>query len=232
MKESKTIHFFHQLGAMPRFFIALTPAAIVFFLTNSKSTTIQSISVWISFALATLFLEGITMFTAHPREITHIVKKQDFSRILIFLIILVASFVSLFAIVALLRRLPGAGEKGYYYHIALFVGSVVSSWFLIHTVFTFRYAHLFYTGDDKEYGVDKKHRGGLIFPNDKTPDYLDFAYFSFVIGMTFQVSDVQISSSSIRRLALLHGLLSFLFNTVILAISINIIAGLIQKTPS
>jgi len=68
---------------------------------------------------------------------------------------------------------------------------------------------------------------GLEFPNQKAPDFLDFAYFSFVIGMTCQVSDVQVSSQGIRRLALVHGLLSFLFNTVILALSINLASSLL-----
>lgn len=80
-----------------------------------------------------------------------------------------------------------------------------------------------------EPGIQKKESGGLAFPNDPEPDYLDFAYFSFVVGMTFQVSDVQITSSQIRRLALLHGLLSFGYNTVIVALSINIISGFIKK---
>lgn len=168
------------------------------------------------------------MTTAHPQEITIIAKNQDFSRWLIFLIILVASVVSLIAIVLLLRALPTPGQKGYYYHIALFLSSVTCSWVLIHTIFTIRYAHLFYTSK-KEDAVEKEHRGGLDFPNEKRPDYLDFAYFSFVIGMTFQVSDVTISSANIRRLVLLHGLISFVFNTTIVALIINIIAGLIQK---
>lgn len=227
--ESKIIHALHLLPALARFVIALALAAAVFFITKEKSPPVRFMSVWVAFALANLFLYWLTMFTAHPDEITHIAKGQDSSLSLIFLIILVASFISLFAIVLLLRILPNAKDPGYYFHTALSIGSVACSWFLIHTLFTFRYAHLFYTCESEEDAIKKKHRGGLIFPNDKTPDYLDFAYFSFVIGMTFQVSDVQVSSSTIRRLALLHGLLSFLFNTVILALSINIIAGLVQK---
>ena len=70
------------------------------------------------------------------------------------------------------------------------------------------------------------YMGGLIFPGEDKPDYLDFAYFSFVLGMTFQVSDIQISSKPLRKLALLHGILSFGFNTIIVALTINIIAGL------
>ena len=85
------------------------------------------------------------------------------------------------------------------------------------------YAHGFYSdGDQSSFG-------GLEFPNEKEPDFLDFAYFSFVIGMTCQVSDVQISSQEMRRLALVHGLLSFLFNTLILALAINLASGLFSS---
>jgi uncharacterized membrane protein len=73
-----------------------------------------------------------------------------------------------------------------------------------------------------------KHIGGLEFPGDAQPDYLDFAYFSFVLGMTFQVSDVQITSHRLRRVALLHSIISFFFTTVILALSINLLASLAQ----
>jgi uncharacterized membrane protein len=102
--------------------------------------------------------------------------------------------------------------------------AVIESWLLIHTVFTLRYAHVFYRLE-QEADVEGSD-GGLIFPGGDNPDYEDFAYFSFVIGMTCQVSDVNITSRFMRRLALLHGLLSFAFNTAILALSINIISGL------
>ena len=97
------------------------------------------------------------------------------------------------------------------------------SWLLVHTIFTVRYAHLYYRNDPDQ---PEMHVGGLKFPSEDRPDFLDFAYFSFVLGMTFQVSDVEISSKTIRRIALFHGLLSFGYNTVIVALTINIIAGL------
>jgi uncharacterized membrane protein len=104
--------------------------------------------------------------------------------------------------------------------------AVIISWWLVHTVFTMRYAHLYYTTDEGK----KTPLGGLEFPgNDKEPDYLDFVYFSFVVGMTFQVSDVEISSKQIRRLAWAHGLIAFAFNTAIVALSINVISGLVSK---
>ena len=90
-------------------------------------------------------------------------------------------------------------------------------------MFAYRYALLYYGDHPLDPDV---HTVGLQIPNELWPDYLDFAYFSFVIGMTFQVSDIEISSRQIRRVALVHGILSFLFNTVIVALTINVIVDL------
>jgi uncharacterized membrane protein len=100
---------------------------------------------------------------------------------------------------------------------------VICSWFLLHTMFAYRYALLYY--GDHPLDPDQ-HTVGLQIPNELWPDYLDFAYFAFVIGMTFQVSDIEISSRTIRRVALVHGILSFLFNTVIVALTINVVVDL------
>ena len=99
------------------------------------------------------------------------------------------------------------------------------SWIMVHTLFGFHYAHLYYGDDTND---PSSHAEGLEFPKEKKPDYLDFAYFAFVIGMTFQVSDVDITGRSIRRVALLHGLLSFGLNTFVVALTINLIAGLLK----
>ena len=96
------------------------------------------------------------------------------------------------------------------------------SWLVTHTLFALRYAHEYYGSTGGSTAIDK----GLEFPGGAPPDYWDFFYFALVIGMTFQVSDVQITSRKLRRLATVHGLLGFLFNTVILALSVNIGASL------
>lgn len=228
MKENSLLLRFHKLNALFKFFIALAAAAIVLLLVRHRSGPVQVMCAWVGFAIVMLALSWTIMLTAHPKEIMHIAKNQDLSRTLLFLIILVASFVSLVTIVLMLRELPDPGEKGYYFNVMLSIASVGCSWFLIHTVFTSHYAHLYYTCKTDE-AIDKEHRGGLEFPNEKSPDFRDFAYFSFVIGMTFQVSDVEITSGILRRRVLLHGLISFLFNTIILAVSINIIAGMVHK---
>jgi len=102
--------------------------------------------------------------------------------------------------------------------VALLVATLLVSWLMTHTAFALRYAHEYYTASGPGETVD----AGLIFPGDEPPDYWDFFYFALVLGMTFQVSDVQITSRKLRRLAVVHGLLAFLFNTVIVALSVNI----------
>ena len=107
--------------------------------------------------------------------------------------------------------------------VGLVALTLTLSWLATHTLFALRYAHEYYEYSPGAAEVD----GGLAFPGDATPDYWDFLYFSLVLGMTFQVSDVQITSRKLRRLAALHGLLSFLFNTIILALTVNLAAGLL-----
>jgi uncharacterized membrane protein len=98
------------------------------------------------------------------------------------------------------------------------VPSVILSWLFLNVMFAIHYAHGYY-GD-----LGEEHTG-LEFPETRAPDYWDFAYFSIVIGMTFQVSDVQITSNYLRRVALLHSVIAFFFNVFIIAITVNIVAG-------
>lgn len=107
---------------------------------------------------------------------------------------------------------------------ALGFGAVVLGWLQIHTEFCLRYAHLYYRDSDR----DKESDRGLMFPGGEEPNYMDFAYFSFVVGMTFQVSDVQITAKIIRRAVLGHGLVSFAYNTAILALVVNLVSGLLH----
>ena len=102
--------------------------------------------------------------------------------------------------------------------LALAVMSVILSWLFLNVMFAIHYAHGYY-GD-----FGDKHKG-LKFPDTPNPDYWDFAYFSIVIGMTFQVSDVQITSNYLRRVVLLHSVIAFFFNVFIIAITVNIVAG-------
>jgi len=219
----------YRIPARTRLMIALFFSFITFIISGRTPPAIQFILVWSSFSFASLILFWITILNAGFHEVKSIARRQDSSRTSVFIFVLVAAVIGLFAVIFLLKILPDRNAAGYWFHIGFSFISVVLSWTLIHTIFTFRYAHLYYTCRREEKGIEKEDEGGLQFPNEDSPDYLDFAYFSFVIGMTFQVSDVAISSRQIRHLALFHGLISFVYNTVILALSVSIVAGLVHQ---
>ena len=125
--------------------------------------------------------------------------------------------VSLATLVALSLELHSK-SGGTTLQVLLSVSTIVLAWVFVNTMFTLHYAHDFYVKSDPALS-------GLAFPGTKEPDYWDFMYFAFVLGMTFQVSDVQISSRAMRHFALLHSMLAFFFNVVIIALTVNIIAG-------
>lgn len=218
-----------RLDSHHKLYLSFIVALIIFgFGYHKISASTQFILSWIGYSLTYLGLSLATIFSVHPIEIKKIVKGQDSNRTVIFIFVLVAALISLFVIVLLLGKTQQLTGTALTLHILLSVTAVLSSWALVHTLFVFRYAHLYYE-TAKKHTSDSKYVEGLEFPEENEPDYLDFTYFSFVIGMTFQVSDVEISSRRIRRLALMHSLVSFAFNTVIVALSINIISGLMAK---
>src|SRR3569833_2772572 len=219
---------FFRLDAHYRLVISLIISAIVFFsIRANTSGPSLALSTWIACAATIIIMDWIIILSSHPKEVRKIARLQDQSRTFQFLFIIAASVASLFAIILLLKSgKGGAAERSA--HILLAIFSVIISWWLLHTIFTLRYAHLYYDTESDTDGF-KKAVGGLQFPGNAEPDYLDFVYFSFIVGMTFQVSDVEISSRRIRRVCLLHSLLSFAFNTAILALSINVISGMVSQ---
>jgi uncharacterized membrane protein len=132
------------------------------------------------------------------------------------LIVLIAAAASLAAVGFVLIQATSAKGTSQDVLAGTGVGSVALSWFTVHTLYTLRYARLYYTGV----------HGGVNFNQPSAPRYLDFAYLAFTIGMTFQVSDTDLSQPAIRATALRHALLAYLFGAVILATTINLIAGL------
>jgi uncharacterized membrane protein len=184
-----------------------------------------AIAGWNVAAVVILALDWMTIWTTPQRKIRQLAQQQDLSRFLVFLFVVVTSSAALLAVGFLLSVKRSQSGGHFIVHLLLTLLTVIFSWMLVNTVYGLRYAHAFY-GDSDEPGVNR-HAGGLIFPGDRLPDYFDFAYFSFVIGMTCQVSDVQITSRRMRRIALFHGVLSFGFNTMILALLINTVSGLL-----
>jgi uncharacterized membrane protein len=211
-----------------RLLSALVPAIVfyLFLVWTGYTTAAAFLPSWILFSGVVLAFSWTTIIANNPRDAALVAREQDVSRLLSFLFIVGSSFISLFAILALLHSISTGGAHSRTMHIVMAVVAVTCSWSLIHTLFTLRYAHLYYRPDACINGAEGS---GLQFPGDRHPDLLDFAYFSFIIGMTFQVSDVSITSRRIRRLVLVHSLLSFVYNTVIVAFTINIVSGIIGR---
>ncbi|SDT88935.1 Uncharacterized membrane protein [Verrucomicrobium sp. GAS474] len=213
-----------------RFFFAFAVALLAALPLPARDEVgpmIRAVLGWDLFAFVTLVLAWLSIVLADPYEVRRNARLQDANRTFLFVIVISAATASLLAVGLLLGQSKenplGAASLGG--HIALALAAIFLSWALIHTLFTLRYAHYYYK--DARQKAREHIKGGIDFPGNEHPDYLDFAYFSFVIGMTAQVSDVTISERRVRRVVLVHGLISFLFNTAILAIFVNIVAGLL-----
>ncbi|WP_245939703.1 DUF1345 domain-containing protein [Stenomitos frigidus] len=182
--------------------------------------------IWDSGMLFFLLMSWWVMLRATPETMRLNAQRQDEGRLVILSLVTTAACASIFAIGFMLKDAKSGSGSILILHVILAAFTILGSWLLVHTIFALHYAHGYY--QDGSQSLEEAKAEGLDFPGDIEPDYWDFLYFSFVIGMTSQVSDVQIESRSMRRLALLHGVLSFFFNTAIVAMSINLIAGLIQ----
>lgn len=219
---------FRQLQAHPRLVISVIVGLIIELLLpadwRSGTRTIIALDIG---ALTFLGLSWTMMANATADHMRQRATLQDEGRITILVLTAGAAIFSLATVAIELHGLKDLQGSDILYRAGLAAATILCSWFVTHTIFALHYAHGYYSDDDPS---DNKHSdvGGLDFPGDNgEPDYWDFLYFSFVIGMTFQTSDTEISSRKLRRLTLAHSILAFFFNTVILALSINIMAGLL-----
>ena len=149
---------------------------------------------------------------------------QDEPSVVLFLLMLLATMACVAAIVVMMQQGKAFSGTTRALHLALSVAALIASWLFIQTIFAFRYAHRYY----QEEKLNEPDGPGLQFPGGQDPDYFDFLYYAHVVGMTSQVSDVQVTSREMRRLTLVHSVLSFGFNMLVLALSINVVAGVLQ----
>ncbi len=203
--------------ARPRTFLSVLVGIVAFFLLPGSLRLVTRLVIgWDVFIALYLVLVYTMVFRSGLAHIKRNAALQDDGRFLIPLVTALGAFASLAAIIfelgASQHSMPG---------LALATATIALSWAAVHTTFALHYAHDYYRGAKP---------GGLQFPSGDThehADYWDFVYFSFVIGMTAQVSDVGITDKTIRRTATVHGIISFIFNTALLALMVNIAASAI-----
>lgn len=195
--------------------MAVALGTVVWALTHKLPPELRLVAAGDAAFLFYLVTMGMLATRLTPESMRERASFDDEGVAVIVLITLAAIGISMASIFAILNK-----DDRELYLLLFTILSVPLGWLTFHTVVAFHYMNLFY--DRHEGGRDA---GGLKFPGTPEPRAWDFLYYSFVVGMTAQVSDVQVESSTIRRVTLFHGIVSFFFNTVLLALAVNVAAG-------
>jgi uncharacterized membrane protein len=202
-----------------RLFVCCVVGLAVFVLMPSSWTiATRALCGWDAGVLLYLaLLVGLVASPSHVARLRQRAAEEDEGAVAITFLAAAAALVSIGAIFV---QLAAVKEKtgGMLPHVAFAIATIALSWVFTHTIFGHHYAYRYYS---------RRSAGGLVFPGKEEPDFWDFLYFSFVIGMTAQVSDVSVTDRKIRRIALAHGILSFVFNTTIIALAVNIASSVI-----
>ncbi|HEX4453199.1 MAG TPA: DUF1345 domain-containing protein [Kofleriaceae bacterium] len=200
-------------GARQRLiYAAVVGIATWFVLPASLPTVERVLATWTFGAFALLVVALWVIFHSKQAETARRAAARDPGRTAVWMLVIAGSAFSLFAATVVARHVSDVV-------LALCVASVLLSWFVTHVGFTLRYAHLYYRV------MPNDPEGGIEFPGGAKPDDRDFMYFAFTIGMCFQVSDATVSDRLIRRTVLAHALISFAYNTVIVALALNLVVG-------
>lgn len=209
--------------ARPRLVIsALVGFAVVLFLPASLASheITRLIVGWNAGAFLYIVLASVMMARSSKEKMQRRACAQDDGQTVILVIVVFAAIASLSAIVAELAVVKDMKGALRYAHVALAIVTIVSSWVFTHMMFALHYAHDYYVA------IIDKQTGGLIFPEEDNPEYGDFLYLAFIIGTSGQTADVSFSSKPMRRVGMIHCVLAFIFNTTLLALTINIAASL------
>lgn len=182
---------------------------------------LRTVAGWDVAATVLLVLVWRIILTAGPEETARRAAAEDVGRSFVWAVAVLGSTVSLFAGTVAVRNARVMAPQAEHQLVLLCLLAVATAWFVCHTGYTMRYAHLYYRDDGD--------LGGLGFPGTEMPCLLDFAYYAFTVGMCFQVSDVTVTQHRMRQATLGHALLSFVFNTAVLALALNLLFG--QLTP-
>lgn len=214
------LNWLKNLDHRPRLVLSTIVAGLMFLWLPARHLEIRALAAWSAGVCCFLILVFMMMSSAIPEKMRYFARHQEPQHSRIFLLVVFLSFISLFAIGKVLAN----HKDTFTPHVALSVIAILCSWLLMHTTFTLYYASLYYRPDKSNLdGVI----GGLQFSSEDPPDYWDFLYFTFTLGMTSQTSDTSLVSPAMRRLALGHTIVSFYFYSVIIAMTVSIVSGLI-----
>lgn len=199
-------------------------SAAIWLIPEKSEWWFRALAGWDAGSLALCLFAWHIILGADAAETRRRAGTDDPGHRTVFFIAIVSSLVSLFAAGAVLRmvRALPSGSQGVWTILAL--SAIALSWTLTHTSYTLRYAHLYYRGGERS----EARASALDFPGGDAPADIDFAYVAFTIGMCFQVSDVAVRTTEMRREVLVHSLLSFVYNTTILALALNMVISLLS----
>jgi uncharacterized membrane protein len=211
-------------AARPRLLVAVAVGLAVGAATwlGRLSPSTCSILAWDSLCVSYIATMVFYMSNRPPEEMRGLAARDDQGRVTILSLVVVAAIASVLAVALELSQAKQSHGLVQGLRIALAFVTVAVSWFMVHLIFALHYAHGYYDCD----AAAKADVGGLLFPGKEAPDYWDFLHFAVIIGVASQTADVQITSKQLRRLSTVHSVFAFAFNTVIVALTINLLAGL------
>lgn len=217
-------HHFSETTGHQRVVYAMVVGGAVALLPLPIATQSHALLAWCAGAVTFLVLAWWLAVEFDAARTRARAQAQDQPGLLLFTLLLLSVFASAGAIALMLQHIRDLALALRLAHLALSMLALAASWLLMQTIFAFRYAHLYYQSELRGH----PQGAGLEFPGKLPPDYFDFLYYAHVVGMTSQVSDVVVTSRHMRRLTLLHSVTAFAFNMLLLALSINLMAGAIQ----
>jgi uncharacterized membrane protein len=213
-----------SLVLRPRAFVgALSGLAVFLLLPESFHGPVREAMAWCAGGAVYLVMAFRVMASCSGQALRTRAARQDDSAVVILVVVLLAMFSSFAAIFGIIAQAKGASSEGRLFFVGLAGATIVISWLVTQVVFTLHYAHEYYASHRL---ANKDAPQALAFPQDAEPDYWDFFYFATSFGAASQTSDVMINSKSMRRLTTLHAIVAFFFNTMVLALTINLAASL------
>lgn len=221
------LHWSARFSALQRQALALLAAGLFGWLAlngfgAAKNTAL--LFAWVAYCACYLALVGHLAWRLSAADTQRRARWEDPGAAMLFVLVTLAACASLVAVGLAVQGSSGLGLWPRMAHLALMGLSLAGAWLLVQVVFALHYARRYYLPSRGE----SEPARGLLFPGGEAPDYMDFFYYSAVVGMTSQVSDVAVHSRAMRRLTLVHGLLSFAFNLIVLALAVNVIATTLE----